>query len=616
MAIIDDTNPTAASSSSSNTAGSQNPGSGLFSFHTSSLFAAPISLGVGSEYYGKVKASLTEIYKEANQGVEIALIDLDRVNYPALAFSSLIVALRNKGNPGQGVAYHVLILEATGEKLTPVYEAINNMQVEITRVTSDALDDILLKTASDSVAKAFPGVQVYMVDGVVVPTSFNPEDKYSMHKLALNAGLACGTELQLHSPDFKDLNLSQLQHDSTMNINIGFNRQQIEDAVGQPMRSDVLINFVSKKSNGGQQRNASVNSGDKEAKVSEVSGFIDVLWNPVNQMGNFNPYMPVQQVQTQKYAARLVITNLASNHSFTPGSILLALATSLAMRDDSNWIQAFRPTPSVRGEIDMADIGALNIEANLMNEPTGFGTRIDTKTDSFKLEDLGQLVAALIQPGLIVSMDCPEVGAQSWYLMVFAAAAAGSQNAYRIIYEAANQLTNGGFGKYFPNGSAMFVDTNNRVHLGTWTDRNGNKRDIRDIDQVAVCNMIGDTSPQLIRDWSDTVLRTSYPLEQRLAARKKMIMALTNETAVFTGFAQRVTFSALALDALAKGIKETGMPVRINTPLTGSDFSNQRGVANFAGAALLAPGQTFTNAGGFGYQQQAGNMGNFGGYRF
>jgi len=581
-----------------------------WSFHNSGLFAAPISRGVGSEFYSKLKTNLTEVYKQSNENVEIALIDLDNVNEPALAFSCIIVALRYNKQQSNGVAYHLLILEATGDKINPIFDNINGQQVEIIRVTSDALDDILLSKALEKVRKAFPIGPWYMVDGCVVPANFNPDDKYAVHRLALNAGLAGNTELELRNPDFRDLNLAGTVNDSNLNINIGFQHQQIEDAVGNPMRSDFLINFASKR-NGQQGKYTSINSGDKEVKISEISGFLDLVWSPVNPMGGFNPWSPVQQSQTQKYLPRLVITNLASSYSYTPGSILLALATSLSLRDDNNWIQAFRPMPVSNSEIDLTDIGSLNIEANLNNEPSGYGTYIDTKADNFKLEDLGQLVAALIQPGLIVSLDCPESGPQAWYLSVFASAANGSQAAYRVIYQAAEQLTNGNFTKYFPNGSPMFVDIGNRIHLGNWTDRSGNKRDIRDIDHLAVCNLVGERNPTVIRDWSDSFLRTQYPLPLRLAGRKKIISGLTNETANFTGFAQRVTFSGAFLEALSKGIKDTGLPVRVNTPLTGSDFSNQRGVATFAGSALLAPGQSFMTSGGFGYSPQNVNQGNF-----
>ena len=587
-----------------------------FSFHSGGLFAAPISRGIGSEYYSRLKTALIEVYKQASDETEIVLIDLDNVNEPALAFSALIVAIRMKKNPEIGVAYHMLILEATGEKLTPIFENISNQQIEVLRVTSDALDDTLATKAKDKVRKAFPTAgNWFMVDACVVPASFNVEDKVGVHNLALNAGLAASTELAVRTKGFADLNLAHLSNDSSLNVNIAFNRAQIADAVNTPMRSDIVINMASKK-NGAQQKYASVNSGDKEVKVTQVSAFLDLVWNPLNPGVGFNPYTTVQQAQTQKYVAGAVITDLSSTFSYTPASVLLALATSLTLRDDNNWIQTFRPTPANGNEIDITDIGALNIEANLLNEPSGFGTRIDTKADSFKLEDLGTLVAALIQPGMMVSLDCPEVGPQSWYLSVFSAAANGVSGAYRVIYDAAQQLCNGNFAKHFPQGTSMFVNPNNRVHLGTWTDRTGTKRDIRDIDHIAVCNLAGERNPQAIRDWSDTFLRTQFPLAQRLAARKRMISALTNETAVFTGFAQRVTMSGAFMEALSKGIRESGLQVRINTPLSGADFNNQRGVGSFANAALMAPGQTFMQASGYGFQPQFNNMGNMGQYRY
>ena len=67
-----------------------------WSFHDGGLFGAPISRGVGSEDFLKLKTALTEIYKAAFDDVEIALLDLDNGSEPTLAYSSIIVAVRLK----------------------------------------------------------------------------------------------------------------------------------------------------------------------------------------------------------------------------------------------------------------------------------------------------------------------------------------------------------------------------------------------------------------------------------------------------------------------------------------------------------------------------------------
>lgn len=587
------------------TAGQDQGQRAAFSFHAGGMFAAPIGRGLGSEVYAAFRNKLTDIFKQTtDKNVEIAIIDLDNVNEPVLMYSSLLVAMRFKDRPSVGVTYYTILLEDTGEKLTPIFDNIMGQQVEIMKVTSDAFDEVLAQKAYEKVSQAFNTTEVHAVDGCVIPRDFNLEDNRAVYAIALNAGWACGTDLETRTPGFEDLNLADIRHESSLNVNLAFAKKQLLDAVGAPMRSDVLINFDSRKTQAGNKY-ASVNSGDKEVKISELSGFIDLVWLE-NQANVFTTYMQQQAVPTQKYAARLILTNLVNNHIYSLSSVLLALATANSVKQDNNWIQAFKPTVRSGKEIDMGDIGALNIEANLTNDPSGWGVRVDTKSDNFQLEDLGKLVGALVKPGLIVSMDCPEAGPQAWYLSVFAAASMGSQQAYTAIHQAAMVLTNGLFSKYFPLGTAMFTDINNRVHNGYYLDNNGQKKDLRDIDHLAVCNLVGERNPQIIRDWSDTFLRVQYPLPLRLAARKKLIQGLTGEKAVFTGFSQRVTFTAAFLEGLSAAIAETGLAVRISTPLSGADITSTRAAATFADAALMQPGQSFMSAGGYNWQPGAG----------
>ena len=107
-----------------------------------------------------------------------------------------------------------------------------------------------------------------------------------------------------------------------------------------------------------------------------------------------------------------------------------------------------------------------------------------------------------------------------------------------------------------------------------------------------------------------TPVRTQVHAPLRLAARKKMISSLSGETAVFTSWAERLTFTAAFINALSMAIKETGLPVNITTPLASSDFNNQRGVASWANEAGLAMGQSFApafnNQAGFNYSVNQG----------
>ena len=581
------------------------------------LFSAPIPVRMGSEQYRKLKEKVEEVYKSANDKIGIKVLDLDKSTYKDLAFSAMIVCGSVNGNPKAGIAYHILLLEGTGKKLDNIMDSIPGQpQVEILRTTENAVDRELLEMAAGVVGRAFPNVQTFMVDATVVPESFNIEDQDSIHRLALNAGLAVSQELQMRDPNFTDVNLVVgATRETRLQINIGFSKLQRKDMMGSPMRSDVAVNFVSSRANSGG-KNASVNSGDREQTVSEVSGFVDLVPAPIPQIPQQYQYpgMPTMGA-TQRYAARLVITDLQSNFSYTPGGMLLALATAFEVGSSNNWTQGFRPTATQKGELDLGDIGALNIEANMANEKGEFGTRVDTRSSDFDLKALGQMVGTLVRPGLMVSLDCPVAGPQTWYTSVFAGAASGSAVAQQILYNAANQLSNGNFEKAFPSNGQMFVDQGNRIHLGYWFDRSGMKRDIRDFDHVAACNIFGPSNPKQIQQLAETFLRHDIPLDHRLFKRKQLFSAMSNETAVFTGMADRITFTGAFLNAISASLRATGIPVTVTTPLSAADFNHQRPVGDFVNAALMDPNAVFT-PGGFNSAGAGMNYGNFGNHRW
>ena len=74
---------------------------------------------------------------------------------------------------------------------------------------------------------------------------------------------------------------------------------------------------------------------------------------------------------------------------------------------------------------------------------------------------------------------------------------------------------------------------------------------------------------------------------QRLSDRKNIIMALTNNRAVITGTAERVTFSMAFLESLSKAAEIAGLRVKTNTPTSGLGMHTERGVASFVNQALI-----------------------------
>jgi hypothetical protein len=557
--------------------------------------SAPIARGVGSEYIVKLAGILGEKFKAAPATFKYNLISIDRLIDSQIWFSALVFCMADAKND-KAVAFHTLILEATNIAIAPLTKPSGmpneNIPVEVFRPSSDAFDAELMKLVSARVRDQFPGAKQLSTLATVVPRDFNMVDQNLIHQLAVQISLANTTELSINAPDFTDINLSNMVNDSRLTVTPTYTKGVTIDAVDHPIRSDITINFSAKKNGTGNGNNeTSVNVGDNVAQISQLTGFIDFMYSPVlpPDVTNFGAYQHQLKpgvIPTQTYAARLVITNLENYFATTLPGNLLSLTTALAASENGNWMQTFLPSNRLVGgkPFMMHDVGGLGIET------IGNGKRINTDGDAFRPEDMGKLIGMTVREGLTLSLDVPDCAPNTWGLKVFSAAASAREGeftpAMAAICNAANYLTNGAFDRNFNKNSPMFVDKGNRVHLGYYTTKEGEKRDIRDYDYLSVANITGEADPRDIRQWSDTFAQVNLPLVPRLAARKRIISNL-QPNAVFTGYGHRVTFSSQFMTALAISCREAGFAPVLSTQYGTAGMNNQRGVNSFVGDAAM-----------------------------
>jgi hypothetical protein len=580
-----------------------------------------------SDIISTLNAALKGVYEEAVRSeYDVTLIPIDLDQTRTLEKSAIVVAVSNKNAKELGVAYHTLILDGSSEPIQSQMQQIGNNQIEVTRTTGDVYTPVFQNEVREWVSRAFPGLALHPVDAEVVPSTFDVTNKKRLYNLAANAVLAGSTELA-RLAGFPDIELGNIEQDNTLTVQSSFNNAPTEDIVGSPIRSDIVIDFRI----GGQPVPGQQGVTSRVKTLARVAGYMDLVWAPaISQAQAFNAWVPqVQQQQSpdayKKYVPRFVITDLDSQNVLSIRAQLLALVTAFTLREQNGWVEAFRPSPVVQDGIDWKDIGAVGIEANFEGNTTGFGSRIDTKSDAFQRTNnmqgdfLLRLVASVFQPKLLLSMDIPEAGPTTWISSVFAAAGeqsnAASAAASQYIYDEANKLTNGRLSNYLAPGTRIIIDENNRIHLGYFIGRDGLKHDLREVDYLAVLNMVGDRDPELAREWSDSYALTGIPLEVRLAKRKQIIEGILGKQNVhIEGFARRVTFEPDFVNALTQAVKDVGLQVRTIAPY--ADLQSYERAVNpyVAHAALDTMGY---NSGVFnrGYQgQPQGNFGNRSGF--
>ena len=578
--------------------------SGFWSFHQKGIVNAPVAAGIGGEYFTKIRTLLIDIYKDLAEGLEVSILSLNRQNFPQLRFSSIIVACKMPSVNQSVVAYHTLILEATGEKLQPIQRQIDNQNVQVNRVTSDSFDEVMQKMAHEAVQNEFKNHHAFPADGMVVPMHIDSTKKETVEDIARNAALACVSVINAATDNFGALNLAYMDRDCRFVIDVAFGNHQVKDVVGNPQRSSVLITYSSQLKNANTIQNLNtVNVADSVARICELSGFLNPIWAPVGDMGGIgfgnyiNPNIPRP---TQKFAAEFVISSVRTDYATSPAAVLLALSSFLSLVDNDAWIQAFLPKLSnriggVADKVDITDIGALNITANIGNETQfgGFGRPVDIANMKGDLIEINKYLVSIFRPGVVISLDCPEVGAQSWYMSLFAAAASGDADAYNQIYTAAQELTNGQFERFFKHGDPMFTNIV-RVPLGHYVV-DGQVQDIRNIDYTAIANLY-QNNPQVIHEYSNTfVERPGVSAMRNLAIREGIIRDALHQQCTIDGYAARVSCSDALVKALSSAIAECNLPVTVNTPLNADQLRTGTPAPGFIGNSLAHSTHTFSS---------------------
>lgn len=562
--------------------------------------AAPMSSTLAADAVKKFLETVKTTLETRSSEYTINILQINAKESTTRLFaSSIVFGVVLNAYPTKAMAYHVLLIGDTADSLSRVDQVpvSNNVIVEVPRVVGDAYDDEYRAQVQAQLRASFPDIETFLeAEASVLPAGYKYNDVALVQKTLFNILAACGTILNTtvkSAEEYEDLSIPALQQASGSRLDsvvtLKFHQPNTSDAVGHPVRSDIAISYslVTGQQQGNRKQIQSLNSGQQQTEIFRIGGFMDLVWREneaylgvqANQFAA--PFVGQQQNPNQfpwKYQARFVITDTTSSELATLPGQLWGLAGAMVLFKNNNWMGAF--ARGAGADADHHNIGAIGIEVNPGNDPSGYGKPFDeTKSATFGTQGLYQMLTAFVRPEIVISMDVEECGPSTWQNSVFAAAPTNA-SANQSIIDAANLLTDGHFSKYFgTDNKPVIVNDENRIHLGYFTGANGQVTDLREIDHLTILNILGVSNPQMGRDWSDTFTQLNYDWTQRAHERMKL-MKLISANITVTGYARRVTFTNFFLNCLAQAIQDCGMIIRAETPfmeITGA----QRGQADF-----------------------------------
>lgn len=563
-----------------------------------------------SKIVEQMTEKLREAYKNLGEEVSVSVIPMDKEVNQNLSISAIVVAVKF-AEAENLLGYHTLILAGSIDPLTPRTENFvlpggSQLPVEIPRYPYEKFNKFLLNAIKEELNKKFGRIEHISGECTVVPSDFNMDDAGLMNQLAANSLNTAAQILEENIPGYQPMDLTQITQDTKLILRPFFARQYdndtLEDEVGNPIRADVQLKLVE------QAPKEDTQDDPNEKTILTIAGFVDLVFNPAQEQAA--AYGQPQRPTTRLYMPRVVITQMKAEDSLSTSMTVLGVALLGAFRDPQAWLQTFINNASPSAGPITRDPGYLNIESNTENDPSGYGTYVDTRTSTFTPAALGQYLSSVLNlEGIIVSQDIALGSPAAGRLQVIAEAANGDRDAMDYLYHTIDKLSGGIFSGLW-NINDPIVYSDGEIAFNGYYEMGSGRRDVRDIDQLAQLCLQGSSNQKIGRAWSETYTALEIPAEVREQDRRNYISDVVQPT--FTGKSVRVNWNHEALDAIVQAVSQAGLDVTQNAVFQ-SLSGQERHVARFSSGVAARPGysKSFVSQGQRGGYQSPSGRGDY-----
>lgn len=573
---------------------------------------APLNGSMGSEAYTKLLKELREAVEaqKKDSPLEIRILPIDKNVDPNLHYNGYILTVQSKVAPELGVGYHIMLMAGTAAPLNDRTISVPSGHGVAESVTIPFYPELALSKRYFQVVHNYmtsvfgAGIKFFRATPTVIPADFDHENKQAVMSLAENSGLAASTILVMLADGgrhFHDLNLPQLlkqtsnnNNDANLTFNYNFQSQQQIDFLKQPTRASIVVQASTGVRKNNQEWDP--NSAEGPKVITEATGFIELMpvaprFDPrqVNPMMGWNPQ--AQSAATQRLAPVFVLNSLRSNLSGTPGAILTNVLVAADLNRGFGWVRSFEPTTQNKvGGLNLTDVTAITIDMPSRENPNVPEQRPDFKNAPMTTEFLMNFLGMYCRPEMYLATDIPWNNHNSWYLSLFSDAARGEPEPNALIDKTMCTLVGDDFMAKLPAGTPKFATTPFLMERGYY-EVDGQRRDVADIDYVAVCNYADATNnPRLVEVWTNSFLSDSRTMEQRMQDRRDIIQHITGNKATFTGYTVRVFWNGAYIDAGLRSLAEKGITTSsegravysFNGGRSTADFLNNAGLSSTA----------------------------------
>ena len=495
-----------------------------------------------TEYLNEYIKLAKEILKDSKIKIDLFKLDRDKFGLP---FSYVIYAGKASNN---SVYYFVAVLEKTGRPpvdLNNIIEDIGNKNSSTTLVTADSFSDDRYKIFESILEANYGKIPLVALESIVVPSRSAIETAAdTVTRLAHDIILSNIRKDVGAAVDVNFAAIRSMLRQGVLNIDLSYTKDITINKVGKPVFTEFSIE--SSIVNNTVLRDFDT-SGRK--RIAMDTGYVDYFF--VEETNTYTGNL-------KKSAEPLIILDEFIGSAPTINFVLISIVNSYIFNNYQN----------LRGLIIETDAGPLNYYLNFNGDPKKVGERVSFTDPKMTPDVLNAMVDTSFIHSPVFNIEVELSGTDYAYASPFAALSDNNSAhlANSDILKAASALTG-------TNISNINVAYNEglTVPIGDFTDKNGNVRDLREINAVFIAANTKD--PSLLIDWAYSNLPTSecifntrkdpYMLKLEVLNKLATQMGITPR---ITGKAVRIPLNPAFIEALVYGAKNNGYEPRIVTP--------------------------------------------------
>lgn len=532
------------------------------------------------------------------------------------SFSAMVLTIVKPINGVNEAMASVFIIEKSRSALEPQYTETPAGKIEVFIPAAEAFNDNFKKAVEQQIRSDYKqAIPVTLCGLQVISRDVEIKEQEDLFPYINNAVNSITMFYESTNPLADKFTLLEIVNNKELRVN-SRTSLGVQDYSGSlPVRSDIVseLTVIAQTNNG-----STAISEQRDMVIAQSAAYVDLIYTPPNV--GFNPYMPQQQaVMAPHFIPRITITKLATDLAGSSLEFaLLGLANITVLGRNKAygiaWKQAYANANN--GEPNLRDFGAVGLLVpGLAEKPCVIDVSESDQT-------LRALMDVTLNPNPVYTLEVEQSGLNSWLTAVFADASRQDKvgvDARRAIIAAADRLTGNHFGNKLAAAAQaanisfaqltdipLTVSRKDQNFIGYYT-RNGQKRDLRELDTLAMLNLAGSKDPDAVGEFMGTY-NTQEDVLIRLDRRKRILERIASNMHI-QGYSTKYDLTNVFVTALIAAIEATGLQVNNNQAgLRGATHQYQN-AADWAsvmtnpnlGTTMFSAGATM---GGF---QQTGN---------